>query len=722
MNIRPLQLAVLLLLIPFLLLAQDITGEWQGVLDVPGVKLRLVLHVEEDGDGYKASLDSPDQQSYGLAVPEFSFKAPTLSFSAPGLKIRYEGKVDKGYTQIEGTFTQGDFSTPLTLTREKLEYADENMAWIEENYGKEELYITMRDGKRLFTSIYYPKDTTRSYPFLLWRTPYSCSPYGEGLYSPRLSLYKHLLDDGYILVFQDVRGKYMSEGEYMNVRPYIPNKKKGQVDETSDTYDSIDWLVSNFPNNNGKAGILGISYPGFYATMSLPDAHPALKAASPQAPVTDWFVGDDFHHHGAFFVMDAFSFFSSFGQPRPEPTTAGAPRFEWPTEDNYQFFLEVGPIKNLNKLYLHDSVAFWNDLMEHPNYDKWWQARNPRPHLKDVKPAVMTVGGWFDAEDPFGPLAVYKAIEKQSPPSTENRLVMGPWHHGQWAGGQAENMGNIHFGFNTAERYKEVEDQFFKYYLHEEGDMTIPEALAFVTGDNEWRSFDSWPPENTTTTRLYFQPKEGLSFEAPTENVSYDEYVSDPMRPVPYTEDVHLRRTTQYMTDDQRFASRRPDVAVYETEVLEEDVTLTGPLAANLYVSTTGTDADYVVKLIDVFPDKMEDYPSNPKNVPMGGYQMLVRGEVMRGRFRNSLEKPEPFEPNKITQVRFEIPDVAHTFKAGHRIMIQVQHSWFPLVDRNPQKFVNIYECDAEDFQKATQRIYHDAEHPSYLEVQVLKE
>ena len=711
-----------LLLFPLLLSAQGIAGEWQGVLDIQGVKLRLVLHVEANGDAYTATLDSPDQQAYGIPVPEFSFDEPDMRFAVPDLRVVYKGEVNFDYTEVKGTFTQGGMSIPLSLGREKIGVADEDMAWIQDNYAKKEVYITMRDSARLFTSIYYPRDTTRSYPILMWRTPYSCSPYGEGEYTFRLKFYKHLMDDGYIFVMQDVRGKYMSEGEYVNVRPFIPNKANPQqVDDNSDTYDSIDWLVANLPNNNGNVGILGISYPGFYATMALPEAHPALKAASPQAPVTDWFIGDDFHHNGAFFVMDAFSFFSSFGKPRPEPTTESAPRFDWPVEDNYQFFLDAGPVKNLNKLYLHDSIAFWNDMMAHPNYDSWWQARNPRPHLKKITPAVMTVGGWFDAEDSFGPLAVYKAIEKQNAAFTQNRLVMGPWYHGQWAAGDGEKLGNIHYGFNTTEYYKELEGQFFRHYLHGEGGMDIPEAAIFVTGANEWRSFEHWPPRNTETQKLYFQPGGGLAFDAPTASGSYDEYVSDPMKPVPYTEDVHLRRTREYMTDDQRFAARRPDVMVYQTPVLEEDITLAGPLAANLWVSTTGTDADYVVKLIDVFPDQMEDYPTNEKQVPMGGYQMLVRGEVMRGRFRNSFEKPEPFEPGKATRVRFEIPDIAHTFRAGHRIMIQVQNSWFPLVDRNPQQFVNIYECDAGDFQKATHRIYHEAGQGSFLEVGVLK-
>lgn len=715
------RLLSILLLLPFLLTSQDITGDWQGVLKIPGTPLRLALHINSTADGYKATIDSPDQGAFGMDVPQFRYQFPQVFFAIPDLGVQYDGQVNEAFSEIRGAFSQGSLNLELVLGREAVESPDKGLAFLQKNYTEKELYIPMRDGVRLYTSIVMPKDTARDYPILMIRTPYSVAPYGEGQFPYYLRAYPQLVEEGYIFAVQDVRGKYMSEGEFVDVRPYNPKKKGRDIDESSDTYDSMDWLAKNIANNNGRIGIFGISYPGFYATMSIPDAHPALKAVSPQAPVTDWFIGDDFHHNGAFFVMDAFSFYSGFGKPRPKPTTQGAAGFDWPMEDNYEFFLEVGPIKNLNARYLGDSIKFWNDLMNHPNYDDFWKARNPRPHLKKVRPAVLTVGGWFDAEDSFGPLAVYKAIEKQNPPETENRLVMGPWYHGQWAAGDGERMGNIFWGFNSTDHYKELEAGFFKYHLKGEGKTDIPEATIFDTGASEWLGFDTWPPQNAAKRKLYLQPSGGLAFDAPTARESYDEYVSDPMKPVPYTEDVHLNRTTAYMTDDQRFAARRPDVMVYESEVLEEDVTITGPLVADLYVTTTGTDADYVVKLIDVFPDEMEDYPRNEKRVPVGGYQMLVRGEVFRGRFRNSFEKPEPFTPGKITRVRFEIPDVAHTFKKGRRIMVQVQNSWFPLVDRNPQKFVDIYKCGEQDFQKATHRIYHDAANPSCLEVMVLE-
>jgi len=592
---------------------------------------------------------------------------------------------------------------------------------IKEVYQKKEVYIPMRDGVKLFTSIYTPKDSEGTHPILMVRTPYNVEPNEEGLnlFLLRKGAY---IKDRYIFVFQDVRGRYMSEGAFMDVRPIIPDKTNDKdIDESTDTYDTVEWLINNVPDNNGKIGIMGTSYPGFYATMSLPGAHPALKAVSPQAPVTDWFIGDDFHHNGAFFLLDAFYFFYPFGRPRPELTREYNPGFTWPVEDSYDFFMRLGPVKNIAEDYFGDTIAFWNQLVSHPDYDDFWKARTPLPHLRNITPAVMTVGGWYDAEDLYGPLKIYGAIEKQNSPSISNRLVMGPWAHGQWDFGKAENLGNIFWGLDANEYYREMEYKFFSYYLMEKGEMDLPEATIFNNGTKDWMAFNNWPPSNTETRQLYFHPEGRLSFEKPVRNEDYDEYISDPMKPVPYQEDIHLRRTTQYMTGDQRFASRRPDVLVYSTDVLTEDITLTGPLFAHLFVSITGTDADFVVKLIDVFPDLMPGYQENSKNVPMGGYQKLVRGEVMRGKYRNSFENPEPFKPGATTLVKFELQDVAHTFKKGHKIMIQVQSSWFPLVDRNPQKFVDIYHCDEEDFQTATHRVFHNAIFPSHVEVKVLK-
>ncbi len=715
-----------LILLPVIILGgktQTITGDWNGIIDLEGVSIQVVIHIEQVENGFKATMDSPDQNAFDIPLDTLTLKSRQLEFILKNAGAKYIGVVDESFTNIKGTFSQGGQNLPLEFQRGKIKPPENSMAYIKEIYTKKEVYIPMRDGVRLFTSVYTPNDTTQLHPILMNRTPYNAERSEDG-FSFFLLAFIDYVREGYIFVFQDVRGKYMSEGEFEDVRPYIPDKKTNKdIDESSDTFDSMDWLIKNVPHNNGKIGILGTSYPGFYATMALPDAHPALKAVSPQAPVTDWFIGDDFHHNGAFFLLDAFNFYYGFGfgLPRPEPTRSSAAHFRWPVEDSYEFFMRLGPVKNIVELYFGDTIKFWNDAMAHPNYDDFWKARTPLPHLKNINPAVLTVGGWFDAEDLYGPLYTYGAIEKQNPSAISNRIVMGPWSHSQWNFGKAENMGNVHWGFNTSEHYRKVELKFFNYYLKGKGDMDLPEATIFITGTNKWRGFDTWPPQNVVEKDLYFQPSGKLSFEQPVSINSYNEYVSDPMKPVPYTEDVHLRRTTQYMTDDQRFAARRPDVMVYQTDVLTEDITFTGPLYANLFVSTTGTGADYVVKLIDVFPDKMVDYPKNKKKVPIGGYQMLVRGEVMRGRFRNSFEKPEPFKPNKVTEVSFELQDVAHTFKKGHRIMIQVQNSWFPLVDRNPQKFVDIYHCNEEDFQKATHRIYHDKKYPSNVKVMVLK-
>ncbi len=595
-------------------------------------------------------------------------------------------------------------------------------AYVREHYTKIERSIPMRDGVKLFTSIYIPKEGGK-FPFLINRTPYTVSPYGADNFKTTLGPSPLLLRAGFIFVYQDVRGKWMSEGEFVDVRPHNNKKKtKKDIDESSDTYDTIDWLVKNIPNNNGKAGIYGISYPGFYSTAALPGAHPALKAVSPQAPVTDWFRGDDFHHNGALFLNDAFKFYSTFGVPRPKPITPdkGPKPFDFPIKDNYRFHLELGALKNVKTKYFGDSIRFWNDLMAHGTYDSFWQAKEILPHVTKVKPAVLVVGGFFDAEDAFGTFATYQAIEKQNP-TAKNNLVMGPWFHGGWARSTGENFGDINFGQPTSTWYQEnVEYPFFMHYLKDGPSTDLAEATIFLTGSNEWKKFSSWPPKDTEQKTLFFQPDGKLSFTAPAATASFDEYESDPNNPVPHQAGIQTSRTREYMIDDQRFAARRPDVMVYQTDALTEDVTLAGPLLANLKVSTTGTDADYVVKLIDVYPeDTKEVSPQNPGAV-MGGYEMLVRGEIMRGKFRNSLSKPEPFIPRKITEVKYTLPDVGHTFKKGHKIMIQVQNSWFPLADRNPQKFMDIYSADETDFQKATHRIYHDAQHPSSVSVTVL--
>lgn len=601
--------------------------------------------------------------------------------------------------------------------------------WVRENYYKVEKMLPMRDGISLFTAFYIPKDTTVKHPILLNRTPYTCSPYGEDKFNPRIyeSYWINYLREGYIIAIQDVRGKFMSEGEFVDVRPFNPNKKGKEIDEASDTYDAIEWMVNNLPANNKRVGCFGISYPGFYATMAALSGHPALKAVSPQAPVTDWFQGDDFHHNGVFMLMDAFGFYSGFGLPRPKPTKDWTPGFRIPSQDNYDFYLKTGALKNFSKI-MGDSVAFWTDMMNHPDNDAWWQARNARNFVTNIKPAVLVVGGTFDAEDCFGAWNLYKAIEEKSK-NTDNRLVMGPWFHGGWGGrSDGSYLGNVRFGKKTSEFYqRNIEFPFFNFYLKLRGTVhDIAEANVFFTGENEWRRFNEWPSKRVESKDLFMSPNGKLSFEKTTSTNPPSEYISDPAHPVPYTEDVGLGRTREYMSDDQRFASRRPDVLSFSTGILKEDLTLAGPLVADLMVSISTTDADFVVKLIDVFPDEFkydekEMGKGNGQAYPMGGYQMLVRGEIMRGRYRNSFEKPEAFTPGKITQVKYTLPDVAHTFKKGHKLMIQIQSSWFPLADRNPQKFVDIYKCDDSDFQKATIKIYQDAVNASKIILPILK-
>jgi putative CocE/NonD family hydrolase len=596
------------------------------------------------------------------------------------------------------------------------------LEYVKAHYTKHEYQLPMRDGKKLFTSVYVPKDDSQAYPIMLSRTPYGVGPYGVDAYRESLGPSEMFTKNGFIFVYQDVRGRYMSEGEFVNMRPHKDIKSgPTDIDESTDTYDTIDWLVKNIPHNNGKVGMWGISYPGFYAAAGMIDAHPALKAVSPQAPIADWFIGDDFHHNGAFYYPHAFNFFVGFGHPRPAPTTQSRDRFEHGTPDGYNFFKEIEPLPLANEKYLKNDVPFWNEMMQHPNYDSFWQARNLRPHLRNIKPAVMTVGGWFDAEDLFGALNTYQAVEKASP-GAFNILVMGPWYHGGWSRSEGEALGNVHFGAKTAVFYREnIELPFFEFKLKDKGEMNLPEAYIFETGTNQWRKYDVWPPPKVTPKRLYFRGGGKLSFDPPAESEeAFDEYVSDPAKPVPYISETAIGMTREHMTEDQRFAARRTDVLVYQTDMLEDDFTVAGPIQPSLQVSTTGTDSDWVVKLIDVYPDNMPDSDPNPAGVKMGAYEQLVRGEAMRGRFRNSYEKPEPFQPGKITQIQYVMPDVNHTFRKGHRIMVQVQSSWFPLVDINPQKFVDIYHAVPADFQKATQRVYHSRGAASHVNVELL--
>ncbi len=599
---------------------------------------------------------------------------------------------------------------------------DTNTAWLAENYTKYEHRIPMRDGAKLYTRVFVPKDESEAWPIILTRTPYALKPYGSDHYTASLTnSFGVLAKDRFVLVTQDVRGRYGSEGEYMHMRPFNPAKGAREIDESSDAWDTIDWLVKNVPNNNGNVGMMGISYPGFYTAMGMIDSHPALKAASPQAPITDWFVGDDIHHNGAFFLTQNFEFFWVFAQKLEDPLRQTPHPFPFKTVDGYDFFLRMGPLANADKLYFKGRVPEWNEFLAHPTYDAYWQARNIRPHLKNVRCAVMTVGGWFDAEDLFGPLEVYRWTERLNP-GIANTLVMGPWEHGQWGVRPGDKLGPVSFRANTSEHYREkIELAFFRHYLKGDTNYTPTEAHIFETGTHRWRRFEAWPPRHAVARTLYFRPGGRLSFDAPAEGAeAFDEYISDPAKPVPYSMQPSTRYPRSYPIEDQRFASSRTDVLVYETEPLEEDLTLAGPVRISLHVSTTGTDADWVVKLIDVYSGDFPNPDPNPGGVQLGAYQQLVRGDIMRGKFRKSLEHPEPFEPGKLEKVEFEAPDVSHTFRRGHRVMVQVQSSWFPLVDRNPQTFVNIPTATESDFRKATHRVYRHGDAPSGITVQVL--
>ncbi len=586
--------------------------------------------------------------------------------------------------------------------------------YMHEHFDKTEHLIEMRDGIHLFTVVYTPKDQSKKYPILLNRTCYNASNFSD--YKTHGSPSKYLVRDNYILVYQDVRGRYMSEGTFDNMRPNIPGnnpKNKNEIDESSDTWDTIDWLTRNLKNNNGRVGMYGISYPGFYTTAAIPDAHPALKASSPQAPISDFFF-DDFHHMGAY-LQSYTPAFAVFGYQKKEQTKEDWFRDEMmrfygkKIPDGYEFYLRQGPLKNITAKYHFDNF-FWQQIVEHPNYDEFWQKRSILPHLKNVKHAVMTVGGWFDAEDLYGPLNIYKTIEANSI-EAKNTIVMGPWDHGGWAweGGKTTHN-HIYFGDSISTFYqREIERKFFAFYLKDEGQPNLPEAYMFDTGAKEWRTFETWPPKNIPPVKLYFGEHGKLSINQPTPTEAFFEYLSDPAKPVPYRSEIEPLTFTpnRFMSDDQRHASHRPDVITFETENLAEDVLLAGEIMAKLKVSMTGTDADFIVKLIDVYPDDTPQNESNPKNIVMAGYQQLVRSEVFRGRFRNNFEKPEPFTPGKIEDVEFPLQDILHTFKQSHRIMIQIHSTWFPYIDRNPQKYVdNIYLADEADFIKSEIRVY----------------
>jgi uncharacterized protein len=597
---------------------------------------------------------------------------------------------------------------------------------VRSTYTKYEYMVPMRDGVRLFTAVYVPKNETQKYPFLITRTPYSVGPYGVDQYPPQLGPSEQFQKEGFIFVAQDARGRYMSEGEFQQVRPFNPAKGPKDVDESTDTYDTIEWLLKNVANNNGRAGMIGISQPGFHVAASIINSHPALKAASPQAPTADYYMGDDVYHNGAFMLGANFGFYSSFVPRGATPETPKpSVRFDPGTPDMYDFFLRTPvPLARMNAELFGGKAAYWQEIVDHTTYDEFWKKRSLWRFMDAVKCAVLNVGGWFDAEDPVGPLKVYRSVEEKNP-GIANILVMGPWSHGGWARGTGVSLGNLNFGVRTAEYFRDnIQFPFFMEYLKDKP-ASMPEAWMFLTGLNEFRRLDAWPPKNLQPTTLYFDANAALSRTRPAGNGTFDEYVSDPNKPVPYVGYTASGMTGDYMTEDQRFASRRTDVLVYRTPPLDHDLIVAGPVKVNLHVSTTGTDCDFIVKLVDVYPN---DYPTpapaagqpvRSDAVKMGGYQQLVRGEPFRGKYRKSFEKPEPFVAGEPTAITYELPDVYHAFRKGHSVMIQVQSSWFPLVDRNPQVFMEIPTAKPADFRKATQRVYRSGEQASSITVMV---
>lgn len=572
-------------------------------------------------------------------------------------------------------------------------------AFIRTYYVKRDYDIPMRDGVRLFTSVYSPRDTNRQYAIMMVRTPYSVRPYGETNYPGSLGPSEAFARHGFIFVYQDVRGRNHSEGEYIDMPPHkLHFSSATDTDETTDAADSINWLVQHIPDNNGRVGLWGISYPGFYSAQAMINASPALKADSPQAPMGDEGNGDDIYHNGAFFLAANLGFYSGFW-PRGVNV-----HFNAGTPDDYEFFQRMGPLANAQDICFKHLNPYWDDILKHPDYDSFWSSRALGPVMTNLIAPVLVVGGWFDTEDLGGTLKLFQAIRKHggAPAAT---LVMGPWSHGEWGHPGGESLGNLQFGSRTSDFFESnIQYPFFLKALEPSptNETRLPVAWMFETGKNEWRRFDSWPPANVVRRSLYLYPGGKLSFAPPAGRQKFDEYVSDPAKPVPVTSEIGDGMPGDYMTRDQRFASRRTDVLTYESEPLTVDVVVAGPIRPVLRVSTSGTDSDFIVKLIDVYPDDTPD----SGNVHFGGYQQMVRGEPFRGKFRNSMSDPKPFRPNKPAKIEFVMPDVLHDFRPGHRIMVQIQSSWFPMVDMNPQRFENIPTAKASDFQKATERVY----------------
>ena len=597
----------------------------------------------------------------------------------------------------------------------------QDSAYIRNNYVKSEFMVKMRDGVQLFTQVYAPKDKSKLHPIIMQRTPYSCNPYGTDIYNKRIGPNPFMIRENYIVVYQDVRGRWASEGKFIEMTPHLDKKSSEKdIDESTDTYDTIEWLTKNIPNNNGKVGQWGISYPGFFTSAGSVSQHPALKASSPQAPMADLWRDDAFHL-GAFMLGANFGFYNFFQAQTQPIKNRPAPYFSFDSPDGYDFYLKMGPTRNAEDQYYKKRNEYFHENFDHPNFDEHWQKRNILPHLQNIKHAVLVVGGWYDEQDLYGTFKTYQAMEKQSP-NNDIRFVVGPWVHGGWAGASGQSLADVEFGSKTSLYYQEkIESPFFNHYLIDESlPLSLAEATLFETGSNQWRSFDTYPAKNAQETVLYLQNGGKLGFTKPQNENGVTSYISDPSRPVPFSGKINDGFSAEYMVEDQRFAYQRPDVISFETDTLKDDLTMVGNILANLKVSTSGTDADWVVKVIDVYPNDTPNDPAHP-DVVYGGYQQLIRSEIIRGKYRNDFTKPEAFVPGKPTEVKLELQDVLHTFKKGHKIMVQIQSSCFPWADRNPQKFVNIFEAKESDYQKATQKVYHQKAYPSFITFGVLK-
>jgi putative CocE/NonD family hydrolase len=579
-------------------------------------------------------------------------------------------------------------------------------------FERTEAMVPMRDGVKLFTTVHTPKDADSPLPIIFLRTPYGIDGRTERLLQ---NYFKELAEDGYIFVLQDIRGRFKSEGTFVMTRPARDPKDPKAVDEASDTSDAIDWLLKNVKNNNGRVGMLGVSYPGWLTAVAMLDPHPALKAVSPQASPVDMFLGDDFHHNGAFRLSYGFEYVAMMETDKSNFS------FKFDTHDTYEWYLKLGALSNVNRKYFKNKLPTWNDFVAHPNYDPFWKTQSLEPRLTRVTVPTLNVAGWYDQEDFRGPLRIYELLEKHDT-KNQNFLVVGPWNHGGWSMGKGGHLGRVSFESDAGAYFrKEIQAPFFARYLKDEDIKSPPEAQVFQTGANKWQSYDRWPPKESSPRNLYFHPKGKLSFEEPKDaEDAGDEYVSDPANPVPYRPRP-VRPTypgpewPEWMVQDQRFTHHRPDVLSYETAPLTEDVIVAGSMKVKLFGSTSGTDCDWIARLIDVYPE------DNKPNADMGGYQLLIAGEPVRARFRKSLEKPEPVKAGAVEPYTIDLNWGHHRFRKGHKIMVQISSTWFPVIDRNPQKFVpNIFEAEDADFQKATQRVYRSQKYPSHVVLDVL--